>query len=435
MKSPATPPESPSRPWWGGVTRAQWVVLAIASAGWIFDSYAGQIFNVTRSGMMPEILHLGAGDPAVKFWGEVFLGISLVGGAIGGTYFGSLADRIGRQPAMIITIVIYTVFCGLTGLVHAAWQIAACRFAVAVGTAGAWAVGASLVAEVFSPQRRAQAGAVFHSMSNVGTWLASLAGMAVGLNWRLAYLIGAIPIVLVFWVRSGATESQSWKEQAKDAAITGRRGSFRELLLVKPWGPRAILGMLLAATGIATYWCIAVGGQDMVQEFLIRHGQRPALALSRAQFAYGFLINGGGFVGALAFGPIAEWLGRRRAFACAMLGGVLIVPATCYLPHTAIQLFAMLPLYGFLTFGFHSGFAFYFPELFPTHLRGTGAGFCFNCGRPLAAGVLALSGWIKSRPGMDLRAALSMLALLYLLGLIWVLFLPETKSERLSDMP
>jgi Sugar (and other) transporter len=203
---------------------------------------------------------------------------------------------------------------------------------------------------------------------------------------------------------------------------------------VKPWGKRAIFGMLLAAVGISTYWCVAVGAQDMVQEFLIRHGYAPAAALSRAQFAYGFLINGGGFLGALSFGSAAQWLGRRKAFACAMIAGAAIVPITCYLPQAPWQLMAMLPAYGFLTFGFHSGFAFYFPELFPTHLRGTGAGFCFNFGRPIAATVLTFSGWIKSRPGMDLREALSLLAPLYLLGLVCLIFLPETRNERLSEV-
>ena len=96
------------------------------------------------------------------------------------------------------------------------------------------------------------------------------------------------------------------------------------------------------------------------------------------------------------------------------------------------ELLVMLPFYGFLTFGFHAGFAFYFPELFPTHLRGTGAGFCFNGGRLLAAAILVLSAWLKSRPGIDIRAAVSILALLYVGGVVCVRFLPETKGEKLS---
>ena len=117
-----------------------------------------------------------------------------------------------------------------------------------------------------------------------------------------------------------------------------------------------------------------------------------------------------------------------------MLGGMFIVPVTWYLPQNYGQLLCLLPLYGFLTFGFHAGFAFYFPELFPTHLRGTGTGFCFNGGRLLAAVVLGFSGWLKSRPGLDLRQAVCILALFYLAGLVCLWFLPETKGEKLAEM-
>lgn len=419
--------------WYQGVSRAQWLVLIIASAGWVFDSYASQIFNVTRTGLLAELLHRDSADPSVKLWGEVFLGIYLVGGAIGGTYFGSLADRIGRQKAMIITIITYTVFCGLTSVAQTAWQVAVCRFIVALGTAGAWVVGASFVAEVFSPRSRAQAGAIFHSTSNIGTWLASLVALAVGSNWRLAYITGALPILMVFWVKAGAQESKSWKDEAA-ADGGGERGSFRDLLTDPRWRMRAIMGMLLAAVGLGTYWSLTVGGQDLVYDFLVKRGYSPAAAASRAQFSYGFLINGGGFIGGLSFGPIAQWLGRRRAFSAAMVAGVLIVPITWYVPQTYAQLLFLLPFYGFLTFGYHSGFSFYLPELFPTRIRGTGAGFCFNGGRLLAAVILAFSGWLKSRPGLELRLAASILSALFLLGIVCLRFLPETKGESLKEV-
>lgn len=425
---------APEARWYHGVSRTQWVVLLIACVTWVFDSYDSQIFNITRSDILADVLHLKDGDPAIKFWGDVFLGIYLIGGAIGGTFFGSLADRIGRRPTLSITILVYTLFCGMTTFAQAGWQVAILRFLVAVGTAGAWAVGAALVAEVFSPRSRAQAGAIFHATSNIGTWLASIIGMAVGSNWRLAYMIGLLPILLIIWVQSAPLESQSWKEQAAKAGDSPR-GSLRELLFSPRWALRAVLGMLLAAVGLGTYWCVTVGGQDLVQDFLVRHGFTVAAARPRAQFAYGFLINGGGFIGSLCFGTFAQWLGRRKAFAFAMIGGVLIVPATWFLPQNYAQLMVVLPLYGFLTFGYHSGFAFYLPELFPTHLRGTGVGFCFNGGRLLAALVLGFSGWLKSRPGLELRQAVCLLGLLYLLGLVILIFLPETKGEKLAENP
>lgn len=427
--SAANPPSPRSGPWYQGISGAQWLVLAVASAGWVFDAYVSQIFNLTRDPMLAEILHLQPGAKEIKFWGDVFLGVFLVGGALGGTLFGSLADRIGRRPTMIITILMYAVFSGLTCLAQTGWQVVVLRFMVALGTAGEWAVAASLVSETFPPKARAQAGAFFHATSNVGTWLAALVGLAVGANWRIGYLTGVLPALLVLWIRARAPESQQWKEQQEEnRAKQQKGGSLKELLSVKPWSKRAIFGMLLAAVGLGTYWALTVGGQDLTQAFLERHGVPTATAVSRAKFCYGFLINAGGFVGSVLFGPIAAWLGRKKAFTFAMFGGALIVPATWYLPQTYWQLVLILPFYGWLTFGFHAGFALYFPELFPTRLRGTGTGFCFNGGRVLAAVVLTFSGWLKSRPGVELREAAVILSVIYLFGVVIMLFLPETKN-------
>ncbi len=121
------------------------------------------------------------------------------------------------------------------------------------------------------------------------------------------------------------------------------------------------------------------------------------------------------------------------AFGWMLILAMAIVPITCYLPRTYAQLLVLLPLYGFLTLGFHAGFAIYFPELFPTHLRGTGTGFCFNGGRLLAAPALWFSGWLKAQPGIDLRLALTLLASVYLVGLVILVFLPETKDRPLPE--
>jgi MFS family permease len=427
--------EAPSRdPWYRHVTNYQWMILAIASAGWIFDVYEGQIFNITRNQLLSNILHVSGNDPLIKRYGDISLAIFLLGGTAGGLVFGSMADRWGRKPTMAVTILTYSIFSGLTFFAQSFWQVAVLRFLVAMGVGGEWAVAASLVAEIFPARARAHASGIFHATSVIGTWSATFAGIAVGAQWRNAYLIGILPALLVAGVMAWVKEPESWKRAGiKVKSAGGQMGSLKELLQHPLWRRRAILGMLLAAVGLGSFWAVTVAGQDLAKEMLQRNGVPLAEAVERSKSAYGFIQTGGGGLGLLAFGPLCVRLGRKRAFTCMLIGAFLIVPITCYLPKTYGQLMVLLPIFGFLTLGIHAGFAIYFPELFPTHLRATGAGFCFNVGRTVAASMLFLSAELKSLPGVELRMAISLLALLFLLGLVVVFFLPETKGQPLPE--
>jgi hypothetical protein len=210
-------------------------------------------------------------------------------------------------------------------------------------------------------------------------------------------------------------------------------GSLKELLTHPLWMRRAILGMLLAAVGLGTFWAVTVAGQKLAEYILIRQGVAQAEVMKKGQFAYGIVQTLGGGLGLLSFGPLCVWLGRKRAFSWMMIGATIIVPITCYVPQNYTQLLILLPVFGFLTLAIHAGFAVYFPELFPTHLRATGAGFCFNVGRTVAATILFFSSWLKGHSGLDLRMAISLLGLLFLLGLIVIAFLPETKDQPLPE--
>jgi MFS family permease len=435
-------PAAPAAPWYAEVTRYQWLVLVIASAGWVFDAFEGQLYNLTRQDLLRELL-AGADAGRQKFWGDLLLAVFLVGGTLGGVLFGTLADRFGRKPAMAATILFYSIFSGLTCFATAIWQIAALRFLVAMGVGGEWAVAASLVAEVFPARPRARAGGIFHGTSVMGTWLAAAAGLIVGTHWRYAYLIGVVPALLVFWVRSRVREPERWRQASLQERVAAaeapageprrRLGSFRELFGVPTWATRAIFGLLLAAVGLGTFWGVVVAGQDLTRELLLRTGVDAATAAQRAKLAYGFVQAVGMGAGFLCVGPLAERIGRRGMFLLMHLCAAAIVPITCYAPHTYGQMLMLLPVFGFFTGGIHAGYAIYFPELFPNHLRATGAGVCFNGGRLVAAPLLWASAWLKGLPGVDLRMAVTILGSLFLVGAFLLLFLPETKGRPLPE--
>lgn len=421
-----------SGPWYRGITRYEWLVLIIASAGWIFDVYEGQIFNLTRNNMLGDILGQPPGSDEVKKYGDWFLGVFLLGGTFGGLLFGSLADRHGRSGIMIVTILMYSVFSGLTFFATELWHVTALRFLVAMGVGGEWAVAAALVSEVFPKRARAHASSIFHASSVIGTSLASLAAIWVGANWEYAYLIGVIPALLIVWVRIVVKEPEKWKRAREEAkAGAGKVGSFRELLTVAPWRGHALGAMALAAVGLGTFWAVTVAGQDLAREMLISEGASPEEASQKAKFAYGIVQTLGGGLGLVLFGPISARIGRKKTFILFHIAALAITLVACFAPTSYTALLVILPVFGFFTLGMHAGYAVYFPELFPARLRATGMSWGFNGGRLLAATLLVLSG--KMKAVMDLNVAIAWLGGFFLLGVVAILFLPETKGQELPE--
>lgn len=417
-----------STKWYSNVTRYQWLVLLVASLGWVFDAFEGQLFNLTRGPMLSEILGVASDSPDVKEWGDVFLGIFLAGGTLGGLLFGSLGDKIGRKPVMVITILFYSVFSGLTYFATDLWHVGVLRFLVAMGVGGEWAVAAALVAEIFPKHARTHAGGIFHATGVLGTWIATLTSMGVQNEWRIAYLIGIVPAILTLWVRSSVKEPDSWHE-AKDSGKA--MGSFAELFGDARWRKRALLGMALAAVGLGTFWGVCVATQDLTREFLLKLGYEKGDAEQKAKFAYGIIQVLGAGAGQLSFGPICARWGRKPTFALMHIASFVLILAVCFLPQAYWQVLVLLPLFGFASLSIHSGYAIYFPELFPNHLRATGASFCFNAGRLLAAPILIYSGKIKA--AMPLPQAIALLGCLFLVGILVLAFLPETKDQDLPE--
>lgn len=414
--------------WYSNVTRYQWLVLFVASLGWVFDAFEGQLFNLTRGAMLSDILGVKPGDPEAQQWGDFFLGIFLAGGTFGGLLFGSLGDKMGRKPVMVMTILFYSIFSGLTYFATELWHVGVLRFFVAMGVGGEWAVAAALVAEIFPKHARTHAGGIFHATGVFGTWLATLTAMGVENEWRIAYLIGILPALLTLWVRSSIQEPEKWQE-ARDSGKP--MGSFAELFGNARWRTRALLGMLLAAVGLGTFWGVCVATQDLTRKLLLSLDVPADEAEKQARFAYGIVQVIGAGIGQLSFGPICARFGRKPTFALMHILSFVVVLAVCYLPQSYWQMLVLLPLFGFVTLSIHSGYAIYFPELFPNHLRSTGASFCFNAGRLIAAPMLVFSGYVKT--WTTLPNAIALLGCHFLVGVVVLFFLPETKDQDLPE--
>lgn len=421
-----------SSPWYAGISRYQWLVLAVASLGWAFDAFEGQLYIVTRDDLLSELLG-PARQGELGRWKDYFNGIFLLGSTLGGWLFASLADRWGRKPVMSLTILFYSLFSGLTYGASELWHVGTLRFLVAMGVGGEWAVGAALIAEVFPANARERAGGIFHATSVLGLWLAAGAGLIAGTQWRYAYLVGLLPALLVLWVRSSIREPDAW-QQARHGTQARRMGSFAELLGSPRWRSRAVGGALLSMVGLATFWGVVVAGKDLAAHTLQHLGLADPGG-QQAKIAFGYIQTTGAGLGMLAFGPLAARYGRRRTFAWLHLGAFVLTLVLCWAPlyfRSYPLLLLLLPLFAFCAQGIHAGYAVYFPELFPTHLRATGAGFCFNTGRILAAPVLLwLSGWLKDTLG--LVPALAWLSSLFLLGLVILAFLQETRGQELPE--
>ncbi|HSV74499.1 MAG TPA: MFS transporter [Chthonomonadales bacterium] len=448
--------------WYQGVSRYAWLVLVIAALGWMFDTFDQHLFSLTRAVSVKDILRdevpADQLDTVARIVGGQLTAVFLLGWAAGGFIFGILGDRIGRTRTMMITILIYALFTGLNGLVQTPMQYAFCRFMVALGVGGEFAAGASLVAEVWPNRSRPMALGVLQSLSAVGNICAALVSLVLSAtSWRWVFAVGALPALLVVWIRRSLKEPEKW-QQAREVAQ--REGGNRELgrmsdLFREPTLRRhTIAGVLLATAGVGGAWGIGFFSPDLVTDaFRPLVSRAPeVLALPEAQQAaeitrrvnvyksVGFLLQMiGAGLGMFACALLCERIGRRPAMAIVFVGAFFSVQATFRFLHDPVSAYLLLFQLGFLTLPPFAAYAIYFPELFPTRLRATGVGICYNAARLLAAfapytlGRLAAAFDVPGDPSAGLRTAASIVACVYAIGLVGLIVAPETRGRPLPE--
>jgi MFS family permease len=452
---------------WGDLAR-NWQPLALACLGWLFDTMDQRLFVLTRTPALRQLLPTGSD---VESAAAAATAIFVAGWATGGLAFGLLGDRAGRARTMTLTVLVYSLCTGLSAFAVGWWDFAAYRFLTGLGVGGEFAAGAALVAETFPDRSRALALGTLQATAVVGTFAGTLLGMLVpprselwGLaGWRWLFLAGALPALLAVYLRTGLAEPAAWRA----ARAAGRLGDAAELVGDPRWRSRAWRGVLLGAAGIVGVWAAGLwvpelvadarreahrhasglpatpGGRETFEQLAVRAGdpgraaewKREADALtSRALL----LKDAGSILGVMACAALAARWGRRPAFALFfVLGAVSVVVA-----YTSVrgpdELWWAMPLLGFGAWGPLGGYAVYFPELFPARLRSTGVGLCYNAARYLTAfGLAGLSGLVTLYGSLGwevpLRPAAVTVATVYLVGLVVLPFLPETRGRPLPE--
>ena len=432
------------------MNRYQWTVLFAAWLGWGFDVFDGLLFNYVAPNCVPTLLHLTIGSPEAKsatlFWTGLLTSILLIGWAVGGVLFGKLADRIGRTRTLLLTMMMYAIGTAACAFAPNIWVLMACRIVASLGIGGEWAAGASMVAEVVPEKRRVEAGALLYTSAPMGLFLATFVNFQVAgvlfkgnpeMSWRYVFLFGLLPAGAAFLVRLFIKEPEAWKQAVKDAipATISELFSPANLRLT-------ISGFLMALVALLTWWScnafIPVISTGLAQTEALRLGLDKAASLALSEHWKQLATNSfnlGGLIGTLLTIPAAKLLGRKPMFAMyyALSGAAVLATFGLDLPPET-RLYMYFPI-GLTVFGIFGSFTYYLPELFPTRLRATGAGFCYNIGRVVAAIGPFVVGSIASRGVNGLNSAVGVLFFVGFVPIVGLAFLPwvvETKGSVLK---
>ena len=441
-----------------GLNGYQWFVFAMAAMAWMFDCLDQQLFLIARQGAMKDLLPEGWDQ---KLYGGYATSIFVAGWATGGLIFGALGDRIGRARTLTLTVLLYSVCTGLSAFSTGWIDFAFYRFVTGLGVGGVFGLAVALVADSLPSDARPMALGFLQALSAVGNITAGLISILMselGKNgaidpakaWKYMFLIGALPAFLCVFIQIRLKEPENWLKARKESATTGLKfGSYADLFTHPRWCRHALLGMLLCISGVVGLWGIGFFSPELVGDVIgasLKSQNLPdAEVASQKQYWIGInmiIQNTGSFFGMLAFAALAQKIGRKGAFALGYIAAFAATFAYFKFFNSMADLW-MSAVMGFFQLALFAGFAMYLPELFPLRLRSTGVSFCYNVGRFIAAsgpftmGLLATSlAAGASDPAAKLEAfrnACCAMSAVFLVGLIAVAFLPETKGHPLPE--
>jgi MFS family permease len=434
-------------PWYRSLTRAQWKALIASNLGWAFDGFEVFALILTVGVALHQLLDPSQ-YPLIPAYAGAVIAITVFGWGLGGLLGGVLADYLGRKRSMTLTILAYSL---LTGLSAFAWDwvsFAVLRFLVGLAIGSEWATGASITAELWPNNARGKGGAFLQSGYPIGSILASGLWLAIGASgpgaWRYMYLMGVLPALVTFWIRRNIPESPQWEESHKrrraaydlrrqGAALTGEDAALVRFTLVDLFAERAVrarlfLTFVMSLSVTIGYW----GVSTFVPSYVGSVATAAGLAAPRWAALAGLVQNLGALLGFVSFGFLADALGRKPTTMLYYLMCLILTPIVYLWVKDVHALLLAFAAFGFFIQGVFSWTPIWLPELFPTRMRATAAGFIFNAPRLISAAAPLIAGTLIVGLGGYGKAA-TIIGSFYVLGLIAVPFLPETKGKPLSE--
>ena len=408
--------------WLGRLNQSERHTWLASFGGLALDAMDSQAYALAIPSLLIA-LHLSTAQAGT------FATAALVGSGIGGWFFGLLADRYGRIRMLQIAIAVVAVSTFSSAFATQFWHLLVARSFQGIGYGGEAAVGAVLMSEVIRPGLRGRVTASVQSGYAVGYAIA-VGFMALvfhlvkeDLAWRVLFALGILPVFFLLYIRRYVPESPLF-EQGQNKPVASR---------LKPNFGEIFRPPLLGRTVVATLLATAIFGAAYVQITWLPTYLRTVLHLKVTTTAgYLFLNILGSFVGPLLLGPLSDRIGRRWSLILFLVSQAFAVGIYTLAPITHNAAFFLGFLVGVLQGGLGSSMLPAYAEIFPTHARGHGQGFCLSVGRglgslvPTAVGVLA-----KTIP---LGKAMGVCAIgSYLLAMIATMFFPETVGKNLQE--
>ncbi len=410
----------------------QWKSGIAAWLGWLFDGLDIQLYVLVATPFVVELVGANdQNDPRVSYYSSWIQAAFMVGWALGGGFFGRVADKLGRSRALNLTILTYALFTGLSFFAQTWWQLMIFRFLAALGIGGEWAVGAALLSETWPRRWRPWMAAVLQTGVNLGFMLAGLAHLMLHtLPPRYIFLVGVLPAFLTLWIRYAVPETEEWEQarQPNPVLEVGERRSGTDFadLFRGPVRRITLLTLTVCALALSAHWAFAFWYLQQLRSLAKAEGlSKDAIDVLVVQT--GWLVMLVSIVGNFIAALIARFIGYRRAIALLCIGYFLSMTLTYSEPRDHAELRNGLICIS-LCQGVFALFTMYLPPLFPTLLRTTGAGFCYNIGRIASAVGIVFFG-LFTKVG-DSRLAMFYAGFLFVPAALVAWLLPELPNEN-----